>query len=235
MEYLKVWTSFRQVIAPLNDAEKGRLFDAMLMYAETGEEPSEFEGNERFLWQVAKQDIDRTAQKCEALRKNASAGGFQKAKNRLANDSKSLQTVADDSKQNQTEANPAHNIKKSNIKKNNNKEIETLFAAFWSAYPRKEGKQTALKAFTKINPDQELLQTMLAAIERQKQTAQWKENGGQFIPHPATWLNGRRWEDEVVNRSTVKPGSAQDYEQRDYSNAQAEAMARFVAMNGGAL
>ena len=76
---------------------------------------------------------------------------------------------------------------------------------------------------------------MLAAIERQKQTAQWKENGGQYIPHPATWLNGRRWEDEVVNRVTVKPGSAQDYEQRDYSNAQAEAMARFVAMNGGAL
>ena len=76
MTYLKVWTSFRESIAPLQDAEKGRLFDAMLKYAETGEEPSEFKGNERFLWAVAKQDIDRTAQKCEALRANGSKGGI---------------------------------------------------------------------------------------------------------------------------------------------------------------
>ena len=63
MLYLKVWTSFREVIAPLSDAEKGRLFDAMLMYAETGEEPILFEGNERFLWPAAKQGIDQTALK----------------------------------------------------------------------------------------------------------------------------------------------------------------------------
>lgn len=96
MDYLKVWTSFREVIAPLGDAEKGRLFDAMLTYAETGEEPSEFKGNERFLWPVAKQDIDRTAQKCENLRANAAKGGLAKSRNKqeLANDSKSYQTLA---------------------------------------------------------------------------------------------------------------------------------------------
>lgn len=121
MDYLKVWTSFRETISTLNDSEKGRLFDAMLLYAETGEEPSEFKGNERFLWIVAKQDIDRTAQKCESLRANASKGGLAKSRNQqsLANDSKSCQTVANDSNDCQTEANPAHNIKKSNIKKSN--------------------------------------------------------------------------------------------------------------------
>ena len=25
----------------------------------------------------------------------------------------------------------------------------------------------------------------------------WTKDGGQFIPHAATWLNGKRWEDEL--------------------------------------
>lgn len=225
MEFLKVWTSFRQVIAPLNDAEKGRLFDAMLMYAEAGEEPSEFKGNERFLWPVAKQDIDRTAQKCEILKRNGSFGGRPKTKEN--------QSEPNETKENQTEP---YNVKKSNIKKSKEKEIQERFAQFWAMYPRKEGKQTALKSFQKIDPDQTLLDTMLTAIERQKESAQWKENGGQFIPYPATWLNGRRWEDEVkIVSSTGKKVAAQDYAQRDYSGMQQEAMDRFIRMNGGAV
>ena len=80
MEYLKVWTSFRQIISPLTDAEKGRLFDAMLAYAETDQDPENFIGNERFLWLVAKQDIDRTKEKNETLKANGSKGGRPKAK-----------------------------------------------------------------------------------------------------------------------------------------------------------
>ena len=39
---------------------------------------------------------------------------------------------------------------------------------------------------------------MLEAIDRQKQTTAWRKNNGQRIPHPATWLNNRQWEDEVA-------------------------------------
>lgn len=229
MDYLKVWTSFRQTISPLNDSEKGRLFDAMLLYAETGEEPSEFKGNERFLWIAAKQDIDRTAQKCEILRANASKGGIAKSKNQqnMANDSKSYQNEADDSKSQQMEANPAHNIKKYKEKKD--KEIiNELFVQFWTAYPRHEAKANALRAFEKLAPDPELLAKMLSAIEKQKKTAQWKENGGQYIPHPATWLNQHRWDDEVKDYKPTSDNPAQNYHQRDYSNAQDEA---FELMN----
>ena len=49
MKYLKVFTNFRRSMEGLTDEEKGRLFDAMLLYAETGEEPT-FSGNERFIW-----------------------------------------------------------------------------------------------------------------------------------------------------------------------------------------
>lgn len=81
--------------------------------------------------------------------------------------------------------------------KNKNKNLLRLFDAFWSAYPRKVAKPNALKAFEKIQPDDALLAKMLTAIDRAKASPQWIKDGGQFIPHPATWLNAHRWEDEV--------------------------------------
>ena len=75
MKYLKVWTNFRQIIKTLEYDEIGRLFEAMLAYAENGQEPEEFTGNEIFLWPVAKQMIDLAAEKAETLRQNGMRGG----------------------------------------------------------------------------------------------------------------------------------------------------------------
>ena len=71
------------------------------------------------------------------------------------------------------------------------------FQAFWSVYPKKEAKVSALKAFEKINPDRGLLPQMIGAIEERRKTEQWQKDSGQFIPNPATWLNQRRWEDDL--------------------------------------
>ena len=70
------------------------------------------------------------------------------------------------------------------------------FDRFWQAYPRKTAKPQAAKAFARLRPDEPLLLRMLAALALQRQSAQWQRDDGQFIPHPSTWLNGRRWEDE---------------------------------------
>ena len=100
-------------------------------------------------------------------------------------------------------------------------QVPSLFDVFWSVYPKHEAKQAAKKAFDKLKPDEALVQTMVTAIEKWKQTDQWQENGGQFIPYPATWLNGRRWEDDVPEKrktkAAAKPVIAQQYTQRDYS------------------
>lgn len=58
MKYLKVFTDFAHSTDLLGEAERGRLFTAMLKYAESGAEP-ELKGNEKFLWLVAKSEIDR--------------------------------------------------------------------------------------------------------------------------------------------------------------------------------
>ena len=66
MKYLKVFTDFAEKIEVLSDAEKGRLFTAMLKYAETGAVP-DFGGNERYLWATAKQEIDRQRTSYDAM------------------------------------------------------------------------------------------------------------------------------------------------------------------------
>lgn len=79
------------------------------------------------------------------------------------------------------------------------------FARFWDAYPKKKAKQKAQAAFAKLNPDDALLATMLDAIEIAKRTPDWQKDDGQFIPYAATWLNGKRWEDELAPDASSKP------------------------------
>ena len=71
------------------------------------------------------------------------------------------------------------------------------FEQFWAAYPAKKAKPAAVKAWAKLHPDEQMQAEILAAIERERRSEQWTRDGGRFIPHPTTWLNQRRWEDEV--------------------------------------
>lgn len=72
------------------------------------------------------------------------------------------------------------------------------FDAFWIAYPRKVGKSAALKSWNKLNPP---IDDILAALKWQVKSEQWMKDAGQFIPHPATWLNQGRWQDEPPDDS----------------------------------
>lgn len=70
------------------------------------------------------------------------------------------------------------------------------FEEFWAAYPKKVGKDAAAKAFAQRKVDAGLLALMLRAIAAQRGCEQWRKDGGQFVPNPATWLNQGRWQDE---------------------------------------
>jgi hypothetical protein len=84
-------------------------------------------------------------------------------------------------------------------------EVVLLFEMFYKAYPRKTAKPIAEAAFKKLKPTMQLLEKILQAIELQKKFV-WKDKEQKFIPHPSTWLNGHRWEDEVS--TFVKPLTA---------------------------
>ena len=70
------------------------------------------------------------------------------------------------------------------------------FDRFYEIYPIHKSKESARKIFDKINPDEELINKMIEAIELQKQEKQIKAKSGKFCPewkHPSTWLNQRCW------------------------------------------
>ena len=72
------------------------------------------------------------------------------------------------------------------------------FNEFWTNYPLKKAKEDAFKAWKKLSPDEPLLAKILSALLAQKNSEEWTKESGRFVPHPATWLRGRRWEDERV-------------------------------------
>lgn len=74
------------------------------------------------------------------------------------------------------------------------------FAKFWEAYPKKQSKGDAEKAFNSINPDELLMGKILSAVLRAKTQDDWIKENGKYIPYPATWLRAKGWEDEGVER-----------------------------------
>lgn len=83
------------------------------------------------------------------------------------------------------------------IRRGAGEEETEAFQAFYAAYPRKEARPKAAQAWKRIAPNAETVTQIMAGLSRAKR--HWTLSGTEkeFIPHPATWLNQRRWEDEV--------------------------------------
>ena len=71
------------------------------------------------------------------------------------------------------------------------------FESFWVHYPRKIGKDAAWRAYKRRSGEIPKGEDIAAILARHNQTEQWQRDGGQYIPHPATWRNQGRWKDDV--------------------------------------
>jgi hypothetical protein len=72
---------------------------------------------------------------------------------------------------------------------------DQAFVRFWYLYPKRLAKFDALRAWSRLSAaDRE---AALAALPAH--VAHWQLSGTErrFVPHPATWLRQRRWEDEL--------------------------------------
>ena len=67
------------------------------------------------------------------------------------------------------------------------------FCWFWEEYPAKKAKLAALAAWKQTADVRPPIEEIIAAIAAQKNGRKWIEG---FIPNPATWLRGGRWDDE---------------------------------------
>jgi hypothetical protein len=81
--------------------------------------------------------------------------------------------------------------------KNDKEYIHGQFETFWTAYPRKVKKKRSREIWEKLNPDTELFNQIMTSLEAYKQTEEWQKDRGRYVPHPTTWLNNSRWDDEI--------------------------------------
>ena len=103
-------------------------------------------------------------------------------------------------------------IKKDKKDKNDKEDTYDYFADFWSKYPKKKAKGDAEKAWKKIKPTE--YDALFAGLEAQKKSNDWLKDGGKFIPYPASWLNGRRWEDSEVIEIEDKTDPNSEYQKK---------------------
>lgn len=78
------------------------------------------------------------------------------------------------------------------------------FSDFWTLWPKRVARMEAEKAWNKL--------TVAQHVEALTALCSWRsvwinEGRGQYVPHAATWLNGRRWEDELPEKWTVSHAS----------------------------
>lgn len=84
----------------------------------------------------------------------------------------------------------------------NNKEIyKERFELFWKEYPRKVNKFKTEEWFNKNNLTKEQFDLIISKLKKYKDTTDWKKDNGKYIPYPTTWLNQKRYEDEVITIS----------------------------------
>lgn len=78
------------------------------------------------------------------------------------------------------------------------------FDEFWTTYPRKANKGDARKAWLALRPNEVLRRRILLAVAAHRACSDWQKEDGKYIPYPASWLRGERWEDTL--ESEIRPG-----------------------------
>jgi biotin operon repressor len=69
------------------------------------------------------------------------------------------------------------------------------FDKFWELYPNKKSKEKTIIWFNNSNITDELYKTIMDKLKIFIKLKSWQDI--KFVPHPSTWLNQKRWEDEI--------------------------------------
>jgi len=143
--------------------------------------------------------VERREKDRERKKKKKGAGGTPDNSDGTPQDGARLPSVHNPTQPNQTK----HNQTKPNRTEQNQTaaaeapSVADMFSQFWDEYPKKVGKAKCAEIWKKLKPSAKLFEKIMTALRAQKQIPQWQKDGGAYIPHPQTWLNNKRWEDEL--------------------------------------
>ena len=191
----------------LTDSQAGVLIKTILIYA-GGDEPEITDPFIAFAFAGIKTTLDRDKQSwletldARSRAGKASAEARKKKKEQGSTDSTRVKFVehtstnSTDSVSDSDSDSVSDSV--SDISKESRKRSEIEFDQFWSVYPKKSGKQTARKAWNaKANKSKPAIEAIIAAVSSAKESKQWSEDSGRYIPNPSTWLNRHGWDDEA--------------------------------------
>ena len=99
-----------------------------------------------------------------------------------------------------------NNIDKDN--KENNIYYNSEFENLWKEYPRKQGKDKALKAYVKYRASGGDAEKVKQGIERYKRYIEANKIEQRYIKHGSTWFIGQCWDDEYEETKEVKKNNA---------------------------
>ena len=174
-----------------------------------------FKSDEGYISERVLQEINHVSSKSEKAKASANARWSNKIKD-LPSDANGMRTH---SERNATQ-DPIH-ITQDPIPKTHNTRLiknpptpqkgdENGFKEFWEMYPKKVGKDSASKAWSKLPSPKTTLELIKKSLDWQRVSDQWTKENGQFIPLPTTYINQGRWQDEQIapvgNQSLSKVG-----------------------------
>jgi hypothetical protein len=177
------YRSFQRSIQHLEASEQLEVYHAIIAYA-LDQVEHELTRYSQAVWEAIKPQIAANQRKYEAgLR-----GGKPKANQDL--------TIPEPSPNLMYNVNVNDNVNEKVNDKENEKvnENEQRFDEFWTTFPRKTDKARAKRSFLRLTKTEQEL--AVSNIQRL-----YSETPAQFIPHPSTYLNGKRWEDQAIQRT----------------------------------
>lgn len=212
-KYIPLFDDQLEVISFLSDEQLGGAVRAAMQYMRNGEE-TVLEGMTGMFYQVLRAQYFRQ----QGFQQNGFDGGRPKKENGEEIEKESREEITPLFREETPvplirDNKTINNIRKESLSHSSARPprlSDEDFEAFWKAYPRKESKAQAKKAFAKVTVP---LETLLQALATQKQSDQWRRDGGQYMPYASTWLNQRRWEDGVPTQAAKTEEPAADWTQ----------------------
>lgn len=189
-------------------AARADLYDTICRYALEGIEPDldKLPESVAVAFINAKPNLDASRKKAE----NGKHGGSKPKANGSKPESSGKQSASE--KENEIEKEKENEIEGEKDKRSSGEASAPVngkaFTSFWDAYPCKIGRESAWEAWKERNPDAGSVQRIMEGLEGWKQSEQWAEEGGRFVPRAAKFLTEGHWQSPPMAKKEAVPKGA---------------------------
>lgn len=217
------YRSFWEAVKTLPKKDRLPVLEAIISYALDGVVPQGLTQGQSAFFLLVKPNLDSARKKAASGKQ----GGSKPQANSKQTESKPKQTAS--KKEGEKEEEKEKEIEIEGEEEKEKKQQESAphsgkpFTAFWEAYPSKIDRESAWEAWKELNPDPQTAAAILSALDSWKQSSQWADDGGRFVPNAAKFLSKGYW------HSPPKPSADGTLKPRQLDEDERAAIAKMMA------